>query len=69
MELLEQLKTLLEELEGKNTINKEQTDRMFNLNNTIFPNVKEHGRTCVTCRSRVYNRLKNYYAAITPSSN
>lgn len=69
MELIEQLKTLLEELEGKNTINKEQTDRMFNLNNTIFPNIKEHGRTCTTCRSRVYNRLKNYYAAITPSQN
>lgn len=69
MELIEQLKVLLEELEGKNTINKEQTDRLFNIHNLIFPNIKEYGRSCVSCRSRVYNRLKNYYAAITPSSN
>jgi hypothetical protein len=68
MELLDQLKTLLEELEGKNTISKAQTDTMFNIHNLIFPNIKEHGRTCTTCKSRVYNRLKNIMHA-TPSQN
>jgi hypothetical protein len=68
MDLLEQLKELLDELAvGGNKITNNQTDRLFNIHNQIFINNKEHGRSCGTCRSRVYNKMKTYYNNATAS--
>jgi hypothetical protein len=33
---------------------------MFNLNNAIFPDLKEWTPSCGACRERVYNRLRDY---------
>ena len=54
------LKVLLEELKGKDFINADQCTRMFNLNNAIFPDLKEWTPSCGACRERVYNRLVQY---------
>ena len=35
---------------------------MFNAHNKSHPNQQEHSRSCGGCRSRVWLRLKNYYA-------
>lgn len=56
----ENLKILLEELRGKDFINSDQCNRMFNLNNAIFPDLKEWTQSCGSCRERVYNRLVQY---------
>lgn len=56
----EKLKDLMAQLEGKDFINAEQCTLMFNLNNTIFPDLKEFTPSCGACRERVYNRLKAY---------
>ena len=40
-ELNKDLKILLEELKGKDFIDSGQCTRMFNLNNAIFPDLKE----------------------------
>jgi hypothetical protein len=54
------LKILLEELKGKDFIDAGQCQRMFNLNNAIFPDLKEWTPSCGACRERVYNRLRDY---------
>jgi hypothetical protein len=59
-ELDKDLKVLLDELRGKDFINSEQCSRMFNLNNAIFPDLKEWTQSCGACRERVYNRLVQY---------
>jgi hypothetical protein len=56
----ENLKVLLDELRGKDFINADQCSRMFNLNNAIFPDLKEWTPSCGACRERVYNRLVQY---------
>lgn len=60
MDLIQEIRDLLSELKGKYNIEKHQTDRMFALHNQLFTNMPEHGKSCASCRSRVYNRLKNY---------
>lgn len=68
MDILEELKILLDELAvGGNKISSGQTDRLFNIHNQIFIHNKEHGRSCGTCRSRVYNKMKTYYNNATAS--
>lgn len=52
-----QLGNLLRELRGKHTIESHQTDRMFKLHNEYFKHSQEHGKSCGSCRSRVYKRL------------
>jgi hypothetical protein len=59
-ELNKDLKILLEELKGKDFIDAGQCTRMFNLNNAIFPELKEWTPSCGACRERVYNRLVQY---------
>jgi len=59
-ELNKDLKILLEELKGKDFIDSGQCTRMFNLNNAIFPELKEFTPSCGACRERVYNRLVKY---------
>lgn len=54
------LKILLDELKGKDYIDAGQCSRMFNLNNAIFPDLKEYTPSCGACRERVYNRLLEY---------
>jgi hypothetical protein len=54
------LKILLDELRGKDKIDAGQCTRMFNLNNAIFPDLKEYTPSCGACRERVYNRLLEY---------
>jgi hypothetical protein len=61
MDTLKEIKRLLDELEGKNKILAEQTTRMFNLHNTVFPKQLEYGKSCSSCRNRVYKKLQNYY--------
>jgi hypothetical protein len=69
MDILEELRVLLEELEGKDKITANQTERLFNIHNQIFIHSREHGRSCGSCRSRVYNRMKTYYKNATTSTN
>ncbi len=39
-----------------------QTNILFNLhNNFLFPHIKELGKSCSSCRMRVWNRVKNWY--------
>jgi hypothetical protein len=59
-ELNKDLKILLDELKGKDYIDAGQCSRMFNLNNAIFPDLKEYTPSCGACRERVYNRLLEY---------
>lgn len=56
-----ELHDLMMELEGKDKILTEQTTRLFNINNTLFPDCKEWTKGCPACRERVYNRLKSYW--------
>lgn len=37
-----------------------QTDIMFALHNRIF-RIKEHTKSCTSCRGRVYGRLQEWY--------
>jgi hypothetical protein len=60
-EYLERLDCLMRELEGKDKILEEQTSRLFNLNNVIFPDLQEYNRSCPACRERVYNRMRNWW--------
>jgi hypothetical protein len=57
----ERLNTLMLELEGKDKIYSHQTDEMFNLYNEIFPDIKEFGKSCASCRERVYKTLKDHW--------
>lgn len=34
---------------------------MFEIHNLIFPDEKEHNKTCATCQLKVYNRLKKWW--------
>ena len=56
-----ELHDLMIELEGKDRIDSHQTTKLFNLNNLIFPDLKEFTKGCPSCRERVYNRLKDYW--------
>jgi hypothetical protein len=60
-ENFEKLKNLLMELEGKEKILDAQTTLLFNLHNFFYPNKQEYGKSCASCRFRVYNRMKNFY--------
>ena len=44
-----------------NKVTAVQTDIMFGVHNRIFPNAREHTKSCANCRGRVYNRLKEWY--------
>jgi hypothetical protein len=61
MEILTRVDNIMIEIGETNYSNSEQTTELFNLNNIIFPNLKEFGVSCSSCRSRVYNRLKEYW--------
>jgi hypothetical protein len=50
---------LLEQLKGKATANKDQVNKMFDLHNQWFTSHKEKGKSCGTCRARVYQKLQN----------
>lgn len=56
-----ELHKLMMEIEGKEKATANQIDRLFNLNNAIFPNLKEFTKGCPDCRERVYKRLKTYW--------
>lgn len=57
----EQIHNLMMELEGKDKILSHQTELLFNLNNTLFPDSKEFTRGCPACRERAYKRVKRYW--------
>lgn len=61
LELLKRVGDLIESIGTTNYTDAHQTNEMFNLNNLIFPNLKEFGKSCSTCRLRVYHRLKSYW--------
>jgi len=48
---------LLIELRGKINILAHQTDRLFQLHNEYYPGMQEHGKSCSSCRSRVYKKM------------
>jgi len=52
-----ELETILKELRGKLNIEAHQTDTLFRLHNEYFHGTPEHGKSCGSCRSRVYKRL------------
>ena len=55
------MSALIEDLEGKSRIMSHQTDILFNLHNKQYPDIKEFGKSCTSCRERVYNRMKNWH--------
>jgi hypothetical protein len=61
--MFEDINVLLLELEGKDKINAEQCDRLFNLHNQLFPDLKEWNRSCPACRERIYNRMREWWMA------
>lgn len=59
-EFLKRLFYLMERLKPHTDISMEDVNEMFNLyNDRLLP--KETGRSCSSCRLRVYNRLLAYY--------
>lgn len=46
---------------NNNYVTSLQTDIMFGLHNRIFPNTKETGKSCSSCRQRVWGRLREWY--------
>lgn len=61
--IFDDINTLMLELEGKDKILEEQTTRLFNLNNQLFPDLKEWNRSCPACRERVYKRMREWWMA------
>ena len=61
MEKLEELRILLEELEGKSKILDNQTKRLFNLHNHYYPKQQEWGVHCAACRGRVLRKMRLFY--------
>lgn len=57
---LEQLKQLLDELNGQYKGNSQQITLLFQLNNE-FTDKKEHGKGCGSCRARVYQRMQQFW--------
>lgn len=60
-EFWKKVEILLNELRGKMDITAPQTDRMFELYNSLYPKNQEHGKSCGSCRSRVYKNLRIAY--------
>lgn len=60
-DLFERLELLMNDIMGKDKVNTQQTDEMFNLNNLIYPDLKEFNKACPACRERVYKRLCSIY--------
>jgi len=56
----EKTQILIDEIGITNYTNSLQTELMFAYNNLLFPQAQEHGKSCGTCRGRVYNRLVNH---------
>ena len=61
MEPMEELRILLQELEGKQKIFDYQTKKLFNLHNLFFPHQQEWGVSCGACRGRVYKKMLEFY--------
>ena len=59
--MIEGLTELMLELENKDKILAEQTTRMYNIHNRLFPDSPEHQKSCPSCRARVYKKLKDYW--------
>ena len=57
----EGLTELMLELENKDKILADQTTRLYNFHNQLFPNSPEHQKSCPSCRFRVYMKVKDYY--------
>lgn len=57
----DELKVLLQQLEGKDKATTEQLNLLFQLNNHFYPQTLEYAKHCSSCVQRVYKRLKNYY--------
>lgn len=36
-------------------------DKMFELHNMIFPDNKEHNKTCGACQKKVFEKLKTWW--------
>ena len=64
-----ELNELMKELEGKDKILDGQTRRLFNLNNLYYPDLLEYTVSCPSCRSRVYNRMKNHWENFIKNKN
>lgn len=54
----QRLTKLMTQLHGRSDITKAETDEMFALHNMHFPGHQEYGKTCSTCRSRVYKAMQ-----------
>lgn len=54
------VQNLITEIGTTNYVNSNQSELMFILYNTIFPDKQEHTATCDSCRMRVYHGLKDY---------
>jgi hypothetical protein len=59
-----ELRELIEALEGKDKILTEQTRLLYKLNNHFYPELKEHNMGCSACRERIYKRMKSHWEMI-----
>jgi hypothetical protein len=64
-----ELENILRELRGKLDIKSEQTDTIFRLHNEYFHGTQEHGKSCGSCRSRVYKRLLSLLDSLEKQEN
>lgn len=63
IEHFKEVDDLMQRLVGKeNHRHDAQTIReLFNIHNVVFPNMLEYSTSCGGCRSRVYNRLRQWW--------
>jgi hypothetical protein len=57
---LQALQSLMNALQGQYKADNTQLTLLFNLNNYFFPQNKEHGKGCGSCRQRVYQRMLGF---------
>jgi hypothetical protein len=63
------LNDLMISIGDSNYVDAAQTRELFNINNVLYPHLREFGSGCSDCRIRVYNRLKAHWLNINKKEN
>jgi hypothetical protein len=59
-EQIQEAINLVNSLDGRGRAEQAEISALFNFNNLIFPDLKEHGKSCDSCVARVYQRMVNW---------
>lgn len=57
----DRVKNLVLEVNKEGKIPEHLVDNMFDIHNTLFPNMKEFNKGCGACRKRTFGRIQKYY--------